>query len=329
MRLRLKPLDRQVMVITGASSGIGLATARKAAKAGAKVVLVSRNEAVLREIVEAIIKDGGEAAYAVADVGDLAQVVAAAALAIEHFGRIDTWVNNAGVAIYADLLATPRDEHERLFRTNYWGAVNGAQVAVPHLRWSGGALVTVGSIASEMGSPVMGAYSASKHAVKGYLDSLRIELERDKVGVSVSLIKPSGIGTPLSEHVANYKDGDPKIPPPVYGPARVADAILMAAVKPVLEHTVGAAGQWLILGATHFPGLFARFAGSATPVLNDASAPDRSRSNLFRAGDDGKTLNHDAARRSRAASIATITVGVGLFIAAVRLLRPRRLKPYR
>ena len=325
MRLQLKPLDQQVMVITGASSGIGLATARKAAKAGAKVVLVARNEPVLREVVAAIVEHGGEAVYAVADVGDLEQVEAAAALAVSRFGRVDTWVNNAGVAIYADLITTPRNEHERLFRTNYWGAVNGAQAAVPHLRRSSGALVTVGSIASDMGSPVMGAYVASKHAVKGYIDSLRIELDRDKAGVSVSLIKPSGIGTPLSEHIANHKNGAPEIPPPVYGPERVADAILHAAVKPVRERTVGAAGAWLILGATHFPDLFSRIAGAATPVLNDQGAPDRSRSNLFRAGDDGQTLNRDKAKRRRVAPIAAASIGLGLALAFVQVIRSRQL----
>ncbi len=318
MHIRLKPLEQQVMVITGASSGIGLAAARKAARAGVKVMLVARNEPVLRETVEAIHADGGEAAYIVADVGDLAQVQAAAAAAVGTFGRIDTWVNNAGVAIYADLLATPRDEHERLFRTNYWGVVNGAQTAVPHLKATGGALITVGSLASDIGTPVMGAYSASKHAVKGYLDSLRIELNRDKADVSVSLIKPAGIGTPLSEHIANHEPGAPKIPPPVSGPGRVVDAILRAAVTPVREHTVGFVGELQILAATHFPGTFAKLAGAMTPLLLDPRKADPSRSNLFRAGRDGETLNPDTARHRRMIPVAAgITLGAGLAIAAI------------
>ena len=325
MRLKLKPLDQQVMVITGASSGIGLETARKAARAGVKVVLVARNEPALREIVEAITEGGGQAVYAIADVGDLAQVEAAATLAIDAFGRIDTWVNNAGVTIYSDLLTTPRDEHERLFRTNYWGAVNGAQTAVPHLRRSGGALITVGSIGSVMGSPVMGSYVASKHAVKGYLDSLRIELNRDDAGVSVSLIKPSGIGTPMSEHIANHKDGAPKIPPPVYGPGPAANAILRAAVKPVREHTVGLAGELQILMATHFPNAFARFAGAMTPLLNDLGTPDSSRSNLFRPGRDGQTLNPEAARhRQEAVPVVAAFVVLGVALATARLVRSAR-----
>ncbi len=143
IRPRLKPLADQVILITGASSGIGLVTAKAAARRGARVMLVARNERVLSEAVDGIVAAGGVAAYAVADVGSLEQVRAAADAAILQFGRIDTWVNNAGVAIYANLVDTPTDEHERLFRTNYFGMVNGALTAVAHLRDAGGALITV------------------------------------------------------------------------------------------------------------------------------------------------------------------------------------------
>src|SRR5689334_604460 len=133
-RYRLRPFADQVVVITGASSGIGLDTARIAAARGAKVVLIARDEAALRQAVLEIEGAGGVAAFAVADVGVPAEVDAAAAVAIDRFGRIDTWVNNAGVAIYALLADTPIDEHERLFRTNYFGAVNGATAAIRHMR---------------------------------------------------------------------------------------------------------------------------------------------------------------------------------------------------
>ena len=294
---RLRPLSQQVVVITGASSGIGLVTARKAAEAGAKVLLVARGETVLRTIVEDIEARGGQAAYAVADVGELSQLEQAAQMAVARFGRIDTWVSNAGVAIYADLLTTPRDEHERLFRTNYWGAVNSAEVAVPHLRAAGGALITVGSLASDMGSPVMGAYVAAKHAVKGYVDSLRIELNRDKVPVVVTLVKPSGIHTPLNAHVANHKPGEAKIPPPVYAPELVADAILHAAQHRVREVTVGGAGLAQVLVATHFPSLFAKLAGAVTPLLNDPKRPSTPGDNLFGPAAGGEVRGRVASGR--------------------------------
>lgn len=280
-RPQLKPLSEQVIVITGASSGIGLATAQRAARAGAKVVLVARGASALEAAVTELVANGFEAAFAIADVADIDQVRAAAALAVERFGRIDTWVSNAGVAIYSDLLTTPREEHERLLRTNYWGAVNSAEVAVAELKKSGGALVTVGSIASDMGSPVMGAYVASKHAVKGFIDSLRIELNRDGVPVQVSLIKPAGVGTPLTSHIANHKPGEAKIPPPAYDPELVADAILHAASHPVREQIIGGAGAAQVLVATLFPGLFAKIGGMITPLLNDLDKAGTATNNLF------------------------------------------------
>ena len=298
MRVRLKPLGQQVIVVTGASSGIGLATARQAARAGAKVVLVARGGPALDAAVLGITASGGQALAVVADVGDLEQVKAVSENAVEAFGRIDTWVSNAGVAIYADVVTTPRDEHERLFRTNYWGAVNSAQVAVAALRDHGGALITVGSIASDMGSPVMGAYAASKHAVKGYIDSLRIELNRDKVPVSVSLIKPAGIGTPLNAHVANHRPGAARIPPPVYAPELVAKVILHAAAHPVRERIVGGAGAVQVMVATHFAGLFARVAGATTPLLNDPKAPSTPGDNLFAAMSGGETRGDQPTARS-------------------------------
>lgn len=150
MTLQLKLLAEQVIVITGASSGIGLVTAKLAASRGAKVVLVARNEGSLSEAVEVIRAAGGDAIHAVADVGDIEAVQAAARAAVARYGRIDTWVNNAGTAIYAKLIDTPLDEHQKLFRTNYFGAVHGALTAIEHLRGHGGAIVTVGSIASDL-----------------------------------------------------------------------------------------------------------------------------------------------------------------------------------
>ena len=229
---------------------------------------------------------GGEADFAVADVGSLDEVRAAAHKAIGRYGRIDTWINNAGVAIYSALIDTPMDEHERLIRTNYFGAVHGALTAVEHLRENGGALITVGSIASDFPSPVMGAYSASKHAVKGYIESLRIELIAAKLPISVALIKPSGISTPIAQHAANHVVGEALIPPPVYDPDLVANAILDAAEHCRSDITVGGIGRLQALAANHFSGIYAHLGGIIAPLLSNPNDPKTGEHNLFRPFDD-------------------------------------------
>lgn len=273
MTPKLKPLAEQVVLITGASSGIGLATAQMAAKRGAKVMLVARNEEALAKIVSDLGADGGTAAFAIADVGDAAAVDAAAAQAVERFGRIDTWVNNAGVAIYAPLLETPDDEHMRMFRTNYFGMVHGCLAAVRHLRDKGGALITVASIAADTPSPILGAYTASKHAVKGYFESLRIEVTNAGLPISMSLVKPGGMATPIGEHAANHLDGEAMIPPPVYDAAITAEAILHCAEHPRRTITVGGAGRAQSLFAEHFPALFDRLAPLIIPMLSSKTIP--------------------------------------------------------
>jgi len=291
--MRLKPLADQVIVITGASSGIGLLTARVATERGAKVMLIARNGEALANIVRDIRAKGGTADHAVADVGDRDQLRSAGAHAIARFGRIDSWVNNAGVAIYASLMDTPLDEHERLIRTNYFGVVNGAQVGLEHMRNDGGSLITVASIAGDMPSPVMGAYTASKHAVVAFIQSLRIELAADNVPVSVTLIKPSGMATPIAEHAANHQAGAPTIPPPVYDPMLVARAILDAAQRPVREITVGGIGRLQVLFASHFPALFERIAPVVGPLLHDRTKAGASVNNLFVPAQDGMERSAD------------------------------------
>jgi len=157
MRLQLKPIEEQVIVITGATSGIGLVTARMAAQQGAKVVLAARDREELARVAEEIRTEGGDAIHCVADVAnpdDLRQVADAA---MRSYGRIDTWVNNAGVSIYGKIIDTSMDDHRRLFETNYWGVVNGSLAAIPHLRRHGGALINLGSVVSDRAVPLQGA----------------------------------------------------------------------------------------------------------------------------------------------------------------------------
>ncbi|MDQ3099819.1 MAG: SDR family oxidoreductase [Bacteroidota bacterium] len=243
MKIKLKPLDEQVIVITGASSGIGLATAYAAAKEGARLVLAARSEADLDRITQKINSKGGESIFVVADVGKQEDVERIATAANQYYGGFDTWVNDAGVSIYGRLDEVSDEDNRRLFDTNFWGVVYGSLVAAKDLRGRGGAIINIGSELSDLSIQIQGMYSASKHAVKGFTDALRIELEEADAPVSITLIKPAGINTPYTQHAKNYTGREATLPPPVYEPEEVAYAILKAAVKPHRDIMVGGAAK--------------------------------------------------------------------------------------
>ena len=290
MEHRYKPLKEQVMVITGASSGIGLATARRAARQGARLVLAARNEAVLKEVCEDIRAEGGEAIHVVADVGVKEQVQAIADTAIRHFGGFDTWVNNAGVVIFSNLDELPTEEHRRLFDTNYWGVVYGSEAALAHLRNrpDGGTIINVASINAEMPVPILGAYSASKAAVKAYSEVLRMEMIHEGAPIKITVLKPAGIATPISDHGRTHMGHRGKVMPPLYDVQVVATAILTAAQRSVRNVTVGETGRLSEIGWAMAPSLFDRIIAWALPRAQSSDQPPRERDNLFQAGDDGQ-----------------------------------------
>ena len=255
MKLKLKPLAEQTIVITGATSGIGLVTTRMAANQGARLVLAARGEDALRELRDELRLAGGAAEFVVTDVGDPDQVRHLAEVAIEKFGGFDTWVNNAGVSIYGKFSEVAIEDQRQLFETNYWGLVYGSLAAADHLRHRGGALINVGSALSDRALPIQGSYCASKHAVKGFTDAFRMELEHDGAPISVTLIKPSSIDTPYRQHAKNYLEVEPKNPPPVYAPQPVAEAILYAAENPMRDVYVGGAGKALSIASFIAPSL--------------------------------------------------------------------------
>ncbi|RAK02426.1 short-subunit dehydrogenase [Larkinella arboricola] len=288
MKLSFKPLKEQVMVITGASSGIGLATAQEAARHGTRLVVASRNEAALATLVNQIRTGGGEAVYVVADVGLREDVQRIADTAIERFGGFDTWVNNAGMAIWGRLEAVSDEDHRRLFETNFWGTVYGSLIAVGHLKQRGGSLINIASAAADLALPLQGMYSASKHAVKGFTDALRMELAEEKAPISVTTIKPAGINTPLPQHAQNYMDQEPKLPPPVYEPKEVALAILHAATHAERDIYVGSAAKMMSMGNKYAPELMDWVGEKILFDQQRRSEPARhSAGALHRSGSDG------------------------------------------
>ena len=303
MAVSLKPLDEQVIVITGASSGIGLATALAAAEQGAKMVLTARSAHTLAEIAEDIVAAGGHAISIPADVADRPALERVAQAAVDRYGRIDTWVNDAGISIYGRLDQVDDEDNRRLFETNFWGVVYGSLVALPYLKRQGGALINIGSETSEAALPLQGMYSASKHAVKGFTDALRIELKADDAPVSVTLIQPTAVDTPYPEHAANYLSQEPKLPTPQLEPERVASAILDAAVDPAIHVKVGAMSKMNTAMAKIAPRLGDLMAKQQMGRQQRDEPPHAREGALYEPSEDGRTHgrgNENAADRKEA-----------------------------
>ena len=300
MRATLKPIDQQTIVITGATSGHGLATALQAAKDGANVMLVARDEAALKKVRKDISKQGGIADYVVADVSDADAIDSVVETTKKRFDGFDTWVNNAGIGVYGEALETPIEDHRQVFETNYWGVVHGSLAAARHLKdkADGGAIINVGSINGDMAGPLLSAYNASKHAVKGFTDSLRIEMLAEGAPISITLIKPSAIGTPFPEHGRNLTGFEAKLPPPIYDPQLVAGAILHAAQHHRRSITVGGAGKIQVLGATILPALYDKIASKMGSALVDKEKPvGMKKGNLYQPqGNDGRVEGRQEGR---------------------------------
>jgi short-subunit dehydrogenase len=295
MSTSLKPLDRQVIVITGASSGIGLATAQEAAARGAQLVLVARSGDVLEAVVATIEAHGGAALAVAADVAEREQVERAAAAAIARFGRIDTWVNNAGGTIYGRLEEVSEADSRRLFETNFWGMVNGSLAALPHLRRQGGALINVGSEASEVPIPMQGMYTASKYAVKGFTDTLRVEVAAvDGAPVSITLIEPTAVNTPRPQHARNYMDREPRLPSPQLDPHQVASAILDAATTPRRDVKVGVIAKLDVAAQKVLPGLGDHIAALQVPRQQTDAPPENPAGSLHAPGGTGRIYGRGA-----------------------------------
>lgn len=332
MTITLKPLSEQVMVVTGASSGIGLVTAKEAARAGASVVLAARNEADLRHAVDGIRGEGGRGIYMVADVADADQVDRIAEAAIAEFGRIDTWVNNAVVSLYGRITDVSLDEMRRQFDVNYWGQVHGCRTALSHLREQGGAIVNVGSALCDRAIPLQGNYCAARHALKAFTDALRMELEEAGVPVSVTLVKPASIDTPFFEKARTHLGIEPQPVPPVYAPEVVAEIILHAAQHPLRELIAGGSGAKLS-AARFVPRLADVYMERWTFRSQQTDAPANGRpDNLYQpvtsdGGERGRnwsghtrqtSLYSRAFLRPRAALFATLlAVGVAFAVSAL------------
>ncbi|HEU5423021.1 MAG TPA: SDR family oxidoreductase [Nitrolancea sp.] len=279
-----KPLAEQVVVITGASSGIGRETAIELAMRRASLVLAARNQDALEEVSREVERLGGTALPVVTDVSDWTQLEHLAQQAVARFGRIDTWINDAAVIEYATVADTTPDESARIVRVNLLGQIDGSMAALPELTRQGqGMLVNVSSQVAIRSVPFLAVYSATKHGIKGFTEALRLELAHTHPGITVTLILPGSINTPFFTHARSKLGSLPGAIPPVYEPNVVAQAIVYALEHPRRDVYVGGAGRLLPLAEALAPGLLDRLmlADGLFFRLQRSDRPDNGRDNLF------------------------------------------------
>jgi NAD(P)-dependent dehydrogenase (short-subunit alcohol dehydrogenase family) len=248
MMMRLKPVEEQVVVVMGASSGIGRETALRFAERGARVVVSARGKEGLDSLAEEIRREDGEATPVVADTSEYEQVKAVADRAVEEYGRLDSWVHLAAVGLFATFEQTTPEEFERVIDVNLMGQVYGAMAALPHLKRVGrGALIHISSVEAKRSFPFHSAYGASKHGIDGFLEALRVELKHEGWPISVTQVMPGTINTPFFDKGRSKLGVKPVGVPPIYEPETVANIILYAAENPARDLVSGGAAQALIV----------------------------------------------------------------------------------
>ncbi len=333
--MQLKSLNEQIVVITGASSGIGLATAEAAAVRGAGLILVARNGEALEEISARLNAKGGRVEFVAVDIADADAPDRIADAALTRFGRVDAWVNDAAAATYGTLAETPEEDHRRVFDVGYFGTVRASLRAVELLKYRGGALINVGSILGTRAMMLQGPYSAMKHAIGGFTDALRSEVIEARLPVSITLIKPGAMATPYPEHARNRLKKPARIPPIEYDPRLVARAILFCLEHPRREITVGGVGRFIEVFGNAFPALTdfgIALIGRRSQQI-DQSPPEGVSDNLYEPRTDGRieTVQDVYVRRTSLSLEAQLrplqaaaAIGAGVLAAVVMASARRR-----
>jgi short-subunit dehydrogenase len=320
----MRDLRGASIVITGASSGIGRAATMAFARCGACVTLAARREAVLREAAADCEVEGGRALAAPTDVGDPGAVRQLAQRAIGAFGKIDVWINNAGVGAVGAFVETPIEAHDQVVRTNLLGYIHGAHAVLPHFIERGaGVLINNLSFGAWVPAPFAAAYSASKFGLRGFTDALRAEFALTP-GIHICDVYPSFIDTSGVQHGANYTGRALKPAPPVYAPQRVADAMLSLALRPRRAVTIGSVATLARHGYTIAPRLTRAGMAAMKTYLAQTSRSPVTDGNLFRPMAEGRDIEggwRSPAERGMVAAGLAIAAGLTILLIAPRAAR--------
>ena len=292
-----KRLSEQVVVIAGGSYGLGRAIAERAKERGARVVIGARTQEALESASVDLALE--------TDVSDRAQVERLVTAAVDRFGRIDTYVANAMVTVYSEAHRLEDEELRRVFDVNFFGGVYGYWAALPHLRASRGTYVQIASALSYRGIPLQAAYCSSKAALRSFFETARVELEKERAGVAISVVLPGAINTPQFDRARQKLGLQPQPVPPIYEPEPFADAVLHCCEKPVRELPLGWGAQKLLWGQKLSPRagdlvlLRNGWKGQHTEELKPTDSPD----NLFEPlpGDPGAHGRFDDRSRNSTA----------------------------
>ena len=314
---------RQTVVITGASAGVGRALALRFARGGSRVGLIARDLRALAAVAEEATSLGGRPAVAVADVADADAVFAAADHIARELGPIDIWINNAMATVFSSVAEIAPAEFRRVTEVTYLGSVHGTMAALRHMRPRGsGTIVQVGSSLSYRGIPLQSAYCGAKHAIRGFLDSLRAELIHDGSGIRLTMVQLPAVNTPQFDWARTRRSHQPRPVPPVVQPEAVADAIFRAAHGSRREYWIGFSTAKVIVGSLLLPSFLDRYLARNAYEAQDrpsAVTPDR-QDNLDRPV-HALHRTHGSFDREASRSVALLSgAGVRIVLAAVGII---------
>ena len=332
--------NARVVAITGASSGIGRASAIRFAKEGWRVGLIARSEEGLDETRKDVIEAGGTASVAVADVSDSAALERAADHVEAELGPIDVWVNNAGVSVYGRFLDITEQEFRRVTEVNYLGLVNGTRIAMKRMvPRNSGTVVQILSTIAYRGVTLQSPYSGSKYAARGFTEAVRSELLADNSRVHLTMVHPPAVNTPFYNHAASHMPKPVRPPPPIYQPEIVSDAIYLAATTRRREVKVTSSTLSFAIGNKFLPSLMDLVVGKVAMPAQQSDRQDEAittrDSNLY----EGARRLHgthgpfDAESRSFSvqmwANKNRSAVGLGLGLIVLAALAGTQVRPAR